>query len=150
MDSVLELAQRLAHTPTILVADDDQYIRDMFEVLAKRYDVAVTCVGRPQQALDHLEANRYDALFLDIKFEEEMTGLDVLKIIAYRDYETHVIVMAGSINIDMIMAEANQAGVISFMLKPIQFSGDYLRRALTRLGIRLLPKPETKVDDFKV
>lgn len=146
MNSVLELAQSLARTPRILVVDDDHYIRRVFDTLAQTYEIVLALAASPQEGLLCIRRAEFDVIFLDMRFDQAMTGMDVLREINRMGCNTHVIVMSGSINLHDVMAEANQLGVVSFMLKPISFNIEFVRTILGRLGIRLVERSEQKTD----
>jgi DNA-binding NtrC family response regulator len=141
MSDVLKVAEALARAPKLLVVDDDHLIRLVFTRLALQYELDVSCLSSPQEALALLEKNVYDVIFLDMKFEGiGMDGMDMLREINQQSLNTHVVIMSGSVNLHDLMHEANKLGVLSFMLKPMQFSVEYLRRLLTRLHIRMLER----------
>lgn len=146
MSDALQLAEDLARPAKILVVDDDFFIREMFNRLQARYEIAITCLASPQEAITLLERERYDMVFLDMKFDGPMGGMELIRVINAASYNLHVVIMSGSINLHDVMHEANRLGVLSFMAKPIEFTADFLRIILQRLGVRVnlrrQPTPE--------
>jgi CheY-like chemotaxis protein len=140
MESILELAQSMAKTPKILVVDDEYVIHRAFTKLAESYDLEVTCVDSPASGLTAIAASEYDLVFLDIRFSGPMDGMDVLRELEHKHSRSHVVVMSGSVNLHSIMAEANDLGVLSFIIKPVAFSIDYVKKILSRLGVRFVPR----------
>ncbi len=136
-----DLIAELSRPPSVLVIDDDYFIRFIFKRLSEVYELDLECVATPQEGIDAVVNKRYDAVFLDMKFENGgIDGMDVLRQINLLNYDSRVIVMSGSINLHDVMHEANKLGVLSFMAKPIDFTLEFLAAILKRLGLRLNPK----------
>lgn len=137
----MELAEKLARTPKILIVDDDSFIRFAFSSVQQKYYLEVDCADSPREGLIKIQAGTYEAVFLDMKFQGGESGMSVLRQINLLNYETHVVVMSGSINLHDVMAEANRLGVLSFMLKPTDFDFDYVVRILRTMGLKLTVRP---------
>jgi DNA-binding NtrC family response regulator len=143
MSTTSDLIAELSRSPSILVIDDDYFIGFIFKKLAQVYEIDLECVSTAQEGIEAVMKRRYDAVFLDMRFENGsngLTGMDVLRQINLLNYENRIIVMSGSINLHDVMHEANKLGVLSFMAKPIDFTLEFVAAILKRLGLRLTPK----------
>lgn len=137
-----ELAKRLSRPPKVLVVDDEYTVRLMFDRLTKDIDIEITCVGSPQEGIAMLAEQTWDVVFLDMKFPQAMGGMDLLREVNRQNYDAHVIIMSSSINLQEVMAEANRLGVVSFMLKPVGFSVEFLKNILKRLKLNTSERGE--------
>lgn len=100
-----------------VIVDDESLAREVLDGYLNRLDFvsSVRRFGNARDALDYLEKNEADVLFLDIEMPE-MNGIDLLKALpqppltvfttAYRDYAF----------------EGFELGVIDFLLKPISYT----------------------------
>lgn len=144
MSEALKLAEMLARTPRILIIDDEPIIHHVFGRLKDYYDLEVAAAHTPEEGLRLIAHNKYDAIFIDMKFDGALDGMDVIRALNISDSQATVIVMSGSINLHDVMVEANQLGIVSFMAKPVVFTTQLLASVLRRLHIRLAPqKPES-------
>lgn len=139
----IELAQKLARTPRILIIDDDKLIRFVFSAIQHRYYLDVETIGTPHEAIQRLTQSRYDAVFLDMKFENGsgIDGMEVLRQMNIMNLDTRVIIMSGSVNLHSLMSEANRLGVLSFIIKPVSFTHEYVIEILRKIGIKLVQRP---------
>lgn len=145
--NALDLAQRLAKTPKVLIVDDDEFIRLIFTKLMDKYDIEVICLNSPQEGIVAMKNDDFDVVFLDMKFHATaMSGMDFLRHVNAVDSKAQTVIMSGSVNLHDIMAEANRLGVLSFMLKPVSFTHDYVVSILRRLGMRLVKKTPVEAD----
>ena len=78
--------------PRILVVDDDQYIREFFTDLFSMHNVVTVLSG--QEALDLIEKQSFNVVFLDLKLSSSVDGIDVFRKIKSIS-GTRVIVMTG-------------------------------------------------------
>ena len=134
------LAAILARTPKLLVVDDEYIVRLLFDRLAGKYELDITSVSSPEEGLRALEKSEYDVIFLDMKFPQAMGGMDMLRTINRQNYTGQIVVMSGSINLHDVMQESNKLGVVSFMIKPVDFGEETLLMVLKRSRIRLVPR----------
>jgi DNA-binding NtrC family response regulator len=128
----------------ILVVDDDSLIRLLFSRAAEAFHVVVDYAPSAQEARIFLEKKTYDYVFLDMKLENGVSGMEVLQYINTGAPSVNVVIMSGSVNLHDLMEEANQVGVLSFIKKPTQFTKQYLVSVFTKLGLRPAEKPGDK------
>lgn len=62
----------------VLVVDDDEMVRDLFNDLLKKEKCQVQSVATGEEALEKIEKENFDAVLLDIKLPG-MSGLEALK-----------------------------------------------------------------------
>lgn len=63
---------------TILIIEDDQFIRDIYTDELIKNGFAVDSVGTGKEGLDKLSQNKYDLLLLDVMLPDT-NGLEILK-----------------------------------------------------------------------
>lgn len=126
----------------ILVVDDDSFIRLLFSRAAEAFHVTVDYAPSAQEAKIFLDKKTYDFIFLDMKLECDVSGMEVLQHINNGAPSSNVVIMSGSVNLHDLMEQANQLGVLSFIKKPTQFTRQYIVGVFTKLGIRPTDPPE--------
>ena len=112
----------------ILVADDDEAMRDGLRQALRRNGKAVDEAASGQQALDMLARRSYDLVILDLKMPGR-DGLDVLSAIRAGYDHLAVVVITGYANIETAV-EAMKRGANDFLPKP--FSRGSLRIIVDR------------------
>lgn len=129
-------------TRHILVADDDAPIRDMIRIMLEEEGYQVSEASTGQEALDGLQAGKFDLLILDMRMPG-MTGIDVLKQLREKQGELPVILMTahGSPNIAI---QASSLGVYGYITKPFEMDEvlnqiqHYFERQMLREEVRTL------------
>jgi DNA-binding response OmpR family regulator len=71
---------------SILVAEDDRGIQTLLRTILSREGFVVDCVGDGAEALQRLEAKRYDAVLLDLMMPN-LSGGDVIRRLADRGHD---------------------------------------------------------------
>ena len=101
----------------ILVVDDLENIRESLEwLIHENGDKAITC-GSGEQAISFLAADKFDAMFLDIKLPHK-SGLDVLKEIRHLLPKLKVIMISGHADLSTAVT-ATKLGAYDFLEKPL-------------------------------
>ena len=102
----------------ILVADDNQNMREVLtRVLASEgYDV--TTAESAERALDLLNTNHYPLIISDIRMPG-MNGIELLQKIRATDSDTQVIIMTKHATLDTAIS-ALRAGAYDYLLKPFE------------------------------
>lgn len=131
------MSERKAH---ILVTDDERSIRNTLKDILEYEDYEVSAVESGQQALDFLEENTVDLIFLDIKMKG-IDGMETLSKIRESGNEVPVIMISGHGTIDLAV-EATKMGAYDFLQKPPD-----LNRLL--IAARNAISQEKLVRDFK-
>jgi len=102
----------------VLVVDDDPGIRDTLRMILdyEGYEVATAADGKA--ALASLDADRVDAILLDIKMPG-MDGLEILDRISEREGAPPVLMISGHGDIATAV-EATRRGAVDFLEKPLE------------------------------
>jgi len=103
-----------------LIVDDDIGMRQLMEdaVVGEGYEVVAVASG--ERALEELEKQHFDLIFLDLVLPG-LSGVDVLRAIKERNQRTLVAVITGYGD-DPIAMEAMSLGPLFFIRKPFKMS----------------------------
>ncbi len=117
----------------ILIAEDDQELRQLFAHVLTKHGYTVTGVADGQQALDALDADYYDLIISDIMMPV-MDGYELVRLLREVGNTTPVLMITAKDAFDD-MRLGFQSGVDDYMVKPINVHemvlrvGALLRRA---------------------
>ena len=111
----------------VLVADDEEVIRDACERILTRNGFEVDLAVDGLEAFDRVGKDRYDLLVLDIKMPG-LDGISLMERLGREDRLPRVVVITGH-GTSRTAVEARKAGASSFLTKP--FTPRQLRRAVT-------------------
>ena len=101
--------------PRILVVDDEKGVRESIRVILKdTYEVVMIDSG--EAALEYLEQNEADLIFLDIMMPG-ISGLEALKIIKSRDQSPEVVIVTATRTVENAV-EAMKYGAFEYVTKP--------------------------------
>jgi len=106
---------------TILVVDDEEYIRDIFKEYFETttsYTILTACDGL--EALDIVEKESVDCCFTDLSMPR-LDGLELTRRIHLLDNTIPVVVMTGNPTMDNAI-ETLKNGVVDFLTKPFQIN----------------------------
>ncbi len=125
---------------SILIADDEEDIRDGAERILKRIGYRVLKAARGDEAQRMVEDLRPDLVLLDLKMPG-LDGMEVLKFIRELDLRILVIIITGFATVETAI-EAMKRGAYDFIPKP--FEPDQLRIVVNRTAekIRLTREAE--------
>ncbi|HKC62354.1 MAG TPA: EAL domain-containing protein [Pyrinomonadaceae bacterium] len=119
----------------ILIADDDEQIRDVLhELLSEAYDC--TEVGSAEEALDVVGRETFDLVLSDIMMGG-ITGLEMVPQVLEQSPDTVVIMISGEQNIESAI-EALRVGAFDYITKPfdLQHVEAAVKRALEHQELR--------------
>ena len=103
-------------TPTILITDDEESIRNSLREILEFEDYHVLEAENGSQTFDVLENHSVDLLLLDIKMKG-MDGMEILEKLSEESYQFPVIMISGHGNIKLAV-EATKMGAFDFIEKP--------------------------------
>ncbi len=138
----------------VLICDDEPIVIENFErAFAGQDDYALDTARTVRAALEKLSMMSYDVIVLDMKIENTWSGMQIVREIKRLEIrsrnrgqplnEPTIVLMSGSVPFSEFMVEAEALGVWAFMHKITNFTPEYIRNKLNRLGIALMP-PESK------
>ena len=105
---------------TTLVVDDDPDIRELLKDIVLQHGHEVTVVDNGEEALEELDKQRFDLVFLDLVLPH-LSGVEVLRAIKERNKKTVVAVITG-FGDDPQALEAMAMGPMFFIRKPFDIS----------------------------
>lgn len=106
----------MAKTAHILVTDDERAIRNTLKEILEFEDYQVSTAESGAEAIEFVEKNQIDLIFLDIKMKG-IDGLETLKEIRKLGFQMPVIMISGHGTIE-IAVEATKHGAFDFLEKP--------------------------------
>jgi len=118
----------------ILVIDDEQGIRDLFQYLLEPlgYQVFTACDGL--EGIEMVKKNEFDIIFLDVHMPK-MQGPEVLKIIKEIKPKQIVIIFSSSSDPDYLFeSKAKELGAYTCLYKPVDVNEilDIINKALEK------------------
>lgn len=103
--------------PKLLIVDDEVDIREFAKNFFKKRNIEVLTATGGKEALKMIDQEKPDLVLLDVRMEE-MTGLEVLKILRTNKNPVKVIMVTGVENGESIK-EANDLGISGYIHKPL-------------------------------
>jgi DNA-binding response OmpR family regulator len=101
----------------LLVVDDDEYIRDLYEEILKdaKFDVDTAIDGK--DGYDKIVAGSYDLILLDIMMPK-MDGVEVLRELSEKSKENaSKVILLTNLAHDPVMKEALDLGAKAYLIK---------------------------------
>ena len=99
----------------ILVVDDDEYIRELYEEVLKDAGYTVDIAVDGQDGYDKIKATPYDLVMLDIMMPK-MDGVQLLKKLAEEKIHPHVVLLTNLAH-DPVMKEGKALGALAYLIK---------------------------------
>lgn len=135
-----------ALTFNILVLEDQGLVsagmRELIKIAEPRAKIFEA--SNYEEAIALFEAHKFEFSFLDYDLRAERTGLDVLKYLREKDWETRAIMLSACTDID-IMTECLNAGAYGYIPKNLRNDGVF-RNALDTIfqGGIFVPEPTSR------
>jgi sigma-B regulation protein RsbU (phosphoserine phosphatase) len=121
----------LAERPRLLIADDQQDIRDALRLALREENFLVEVAGSPAAVLEAIRKQRFDAALLDLNYARDTTsggeGIELLEQVRQIDEQLPIVVMTAWGSVELAV-EAMQRGAGDFVQKP--WDNTTLRRIL--------------------
>lgn len=113
-------------TPThnrlrILFVDDEQHLREFMKTELPRFGHEVTVCPDSKTALETLKKQTFDAAILDLRMENDKSGLTVLAAIKQVSPDTEAVIMTGYGSTETAV-EALRLGAFDYLTKPAKLS----------------------------
>lgn len=147
---------------TILVADDQQHIRDSLELLLEPAGYKVIQAGSPLELLDKIQTQQVDLVLMDMNYQADTTsgneGLELIANLQLVDANLPILVMTAWANIELSV-KAMKLGANDFIEKPwnnrrllsvIDNQCKLASEHKTKLNLLQLNKQANSVDEFVV
>lgn len=121
----------------ILVVDDEESIREFFEIMLKREGYEVHSAANGRIALEWLKENPVDVVISDIQMPE-MSGLELLQKVREADAEA-IVLMITAFGSTETAVEAMKLGAYDYVQKPFKIDEVkiVLKQALEKRSLRL-------------
>ena len=103
----------------IVIIDDEQSIREILSGILEDEGFAAVALSSAEQGLDDLADEGADLVLLDIWLEDNLDGMEALKIIKER-FDIPVIMISGHANIETAV-QATRDGAFDFIEKPLSY-----------------------------
>jgi phosphoserine phosphatase RsbU/P len=124
-------ATPLADRPRLLIADDQQDIRDALKLALREDNFLIEVAGSPAAVLELIRKQRFDAALLDLNYARDTTsggeGIELLEQVRLVDEQLPIVVMTAWGSVELAV-EAMQRGAGDFVQKP--WDNTTLRRIL--------------------
>ena len=102
----------------ILIVDDELSLRQLLTIFLRKDNHDLDSAANGLEALEKLQAQRYDLVLLDIRMPR-MGGLDLLDVIRERNIRVQVIVMTAFSTTETAL-EAMRKGAYDYIVKPMK------------------------------
>lgn len=107
---------------TILIADDEEWVRQILEKKFKREGFQALVAGNGLEAVALARSNKPDCILLDIKMPE-LSGLDACKELKNDADTRHIPIVILSAKAELFDKRAGMAaGADAYLTKPLKFS----------------------------
>ena len=140
-------------TPRVLVADDDQSIRQLVCTIVKRERIAVDCVADGAQAIEHLQQHEYTVILLDLMMPR-VDGFGVIQYLKEHPPAVKPVVLVITAYADQKFKDVDPDIVAGVLRKPFEVAdlGSVVRQCATDLSEQVLQRryysAERAVRDF--
>ncbi len=114
--------------PTVLIVDDDPYVRESVSLLLTEYGYSLATCINAEDAIDKFQKIGIDVVLTDIKMPR-MTGIELLDKIHFLNPEIPVILMTAYADIETAVAGIKN-GAFDFIIKP--YSPQYLLHSIEK------------------
>ena len=122
------------NTLTVLYVEDNQTVKENFEIIFSHYFKNVITADNGRDALKLYEENDIDIAILDISIPE-IDGLSVAKTIRQKDKEIEIIMITGHSEKEKLLRAIN-LHLFAYLLKPVKRENldDILNRVIKKLS----------------
>ena len=136
----------------ILVADDDENIREMLTSFLEKFDYRVDTAANADEAVVKMQSRAYDIILTDKNMPDDTgdveAGMQVLKYAKEHQPGAEVIMITGYATIETAI-EAMKIGAFDYIMKPVPL--EELKEKIDRiLGYRRFMNAENNVQIYKV
>jgi CheY-like chemotaxis protein len=118
--------------PRVLVADDDQSIRQLLCTIVRREQLTVDCVADGQEAIDHLREHEYSVILLDLMMPR-VDGFSVIEHLREHPQTFKPVVLVITAYADQRFKKVDPDVVAGVIRKPFEIAelGNIIRLCVT-------------------
>lgn len=118
--------------PRVLVADDDQSIRQLLCTIVRREQLAVDCVADGQEAIDRLREHEYSVILLDLMMPR-VDGFAVIEYLRAHPQTLKPVVLVITAYADQQFKKVDPEVVAGVLRKPFEIAeiGNIVRLCVT-------------------
>lgn len=132
--TLLELAERWAASPRVLVLEDDLGLAQVMEGVFSQCGCEVVIAATVAEAIEAVGAQRFDIAFVDLRLPDG-SGVELIRHIKFCAPLTPVVVMTGMTNGEQL-EQALAFGVVAFLRKPYDMTTMQLKNTLRLFKIK--------------
>ena len=111
----------MSSVKNILIVDDDQAIRDVFQEVLQDNGYQVFIAHNGKEAVEIIQTAPIDVALLDIQMPE-MDGIQALKNIKKSTKDTEVLIVTGHPDLENLRKTIVENGAFDYLLKPIHIT----------------------------
>ena len=101
----------------LLIVDDEIDIREFAKSFFKKRGIDVITASGGREALEIIQNEKPDLVLLDVRMEE-MTGVEVLRLLKEKNLSPKVIMVTG-VEEESVINEAKELGALFYIHKPL-------------------------------
>jgi two-component system phosphate regulon response regulator PhoB len=117
---------------SILVVEDDQYLRELYQLQFEQNGIAVTVAAGGKEALAKVKSIHFDAILLDIMMPD-LTGIDVIKVLKQDPATKNIpVIFLTNMGQENIVKEGMALGAIAYLIKS-SYLPDQLIKKVTEI-----------------
>ena len=113
------MAEKSRNEPRVLVADDDQAIRQLVCTIVRRERLIVDCVADGHEAIQHLEKHEYSVILLDLMMPR-VDGFGVIEHIRKNPPSQKPVILVITAYADQKFKEVDPGLVAGVLRKPFE------------------------------
>ena len=106
-----------SNAPQVLVVDDEPDLRTLYELTLLREGYRVGAAGSVAEAVEHLQAERFEAVITDMRLPDGL-GMEILQRIQREQRSERCVVMTAYGSAENAV-EALKAGAFDYLTKPV-------------------------------
>jgi len=113
--------ERIARMPRILLAEDDDAVRDMLQAVLERDGFEVVAVGNVREALSRIASETFDVLLSDLHMPHAGDGFTVVSAMRHTHPKAATLVLSGYPELDEALS-AIRLQADKVLIKPIEIA----------------------------